>query len=271
MDPSSILLTDKVAIVTGGGDGIGKGIALTFARFGADVVIADKIAKRGDAVAEEVCSLGRKGVAITTDIRDYDQVTALVERTVSDLGGVDILVNNAGGTRYAQFMELGGPLAWKKHIDLNFNGLFGPTELAVQAMIAGGRKGSIINISSIEGLRAAPNFSVYAACKAGMINFTRTLALELADHGIRINAIAPDVIDTPHTAEFGAQADPSPDRFRGIPMRRQGSVDEVAGACVFLASEMASYITGTTMSVDGGTAASSGWVRSEAGAWTNLP
>ncbi len=271
MDPSSILLTDKVAIVTGGGDGIGKGIALTFAKFGADVVIADKIAERGDAVAEQVCGLGRKGVAITTDIRDYDQVTSLVERTVSDLGGVDILVNNAGGTRYAQFMELGGPPAWKKHIDLNFNGLFGPTEQAVQAMTAAGRKGSIINITSIEGIRAAPNFSVYAACKAGMINFTRTLALELADQGIRVNAVAPDVVDTPHTAAFASQADARPDRYRGVPMRRQGTVDEVAGACVFLASEMASYITGVTLSVDGGTFASSGWVRSEAGAWTNLP
>jgi len=271
MDPSNILLTNKVAIITGGGDGIGKGIAHTFARFGADVVIADKIAERGDAVAKEVAAIGRKGIAITTDIRDYDQVTSLVSKTVSELGGVDILVNNAGGSRYVQFKEMGGPPAWKKHIDLNFNGLFGPTEQAVQAMIQGGRKGSIVNISSIEGLRAAPNFGVYAACKAGMLNFTRTLALELADHDIRVNAIAPDVINTPHTAQFATEMNSNDDRYRAIPMRRQGTVEEVAAAAVFLASEMASYITGTTLSVDGGTFASSGWVRSESDAWTNMP
>ena len=241
MDPSNILLTNKVAIITGGGDGIGKGIAHTFARFGADVVIADKIAERGDAVAKEVAAIGRKGIAITTDIRDYDQVTSLVSKTVSELGGVDILVNNAGGSRYVQFKEMGGPPAWKKHIDLNFNGLFGPTEQAVQAMIQGGRKGSIVNISSIEGLRAAPNVGVYAACKAGMLNFTRTLALELADHDIRVNAIAPGAIDSN-----------SLDRRGAGPTQKVTQAD-IASLAVYLVSDLAKAVTGSVIEMYGST------------------
>lgn len=268
MDPSSILLTDRVAIVTGGGQGIGAGIARVFARFGAHVVIADKNAEAGERVAADVRELGREGIAITTDVRDFDQVNELVAQTVSQLGGLDILVNNAGGTRYASFTEL-GQRGWQRHMQLNFDGLFGPTDAAVRAMQAGGRQGSIINIASIEALRAAPMFSVYAACKAGMVNFTRSLALELADQGIRVNAIAPDVINSPHLDDYegSATGGTAAARQRGIPLGRAGEPEDVAGACVYLASEMAAYVTGITLSVDGGTYASSGWTRNEDGSW----
>ena len=264
-----MLLTDRVAIVTGGGDGIGKGIALTFARFGADVVIADRNEKAGNQAAEEVRDLGRKGLAVTTDIRDFGQVKAMVGRTVDELGGVDILVNNAGGTRSLPFLDL-SEVGWRKHMDLNFTGLFACTDAATRAMIDGGRKGSIINISSIEGLRAGPMYSVYSACKAGMMNFTRSLALELADHGIRVNCIAPGFIET-----AGTKAGMTEDRLsgirRGIPAGHVGQPEDVAGACVYLASELGRYVTGTTMSVDGGTWASSGWFRDAQGEWTLYP
>jgi NAD(P)-dependent dehydrogenase (short-subunit alcohol dehydrogenase family) len=268
MDPSDILLTDQVAIVTGGGQGIGEGIALGFARFGAHVVVADKNAETGERTAAAVRELGREGLAITTDVREFDQVNALVDQTMERLGRVDILVNNAGGTRYAPFLDL-GQRGWHRHMQLNFDGLFGPTDAAVRAMLKSGRGGSIINVASIEALRAAPMFSVYAACKAGMVNFTRSLALELADKGIRINAIAPDVVETPHLLEYegSSSGGTSEARDRGIPLQRAGSTEDCAGACIFLASKMASYITGVTLSVDGGTYASSGWTRNPDGTW----
>jgi len=268
MGPSDILLTDRVAIVTGGGQGIGEGIALGFARFGAHVVIADKNAETGERTAAAVRALGREGLAITTDVREFDQVSALVDRTMAQFGRLDILVNNAGGVRYSRFLDL-GQRGWHRHMQLNFDGLFGPTDAAVRAMLKGGRGGVVLNVASIEALRAAPMFSVYAACKAGMVNFTRSLALELADDNIRVNAIAPDIVETPHLAEYeGSSTGGSADaRARGVPLRRAGKVEDCANACIFLASDMASYITGVTLSVDGGTYASSGWTRNPDGSW----
>jgi NAD(P)-dependent dehydrogenase (short-subunit alcohol dehydrogenase family) len=137
-------------------------------------------------------------------------------------------------------------------------------------MIKGGRGGAIVNVTSIEGSRAAPNFSVYAACKAGMINFTRTMALELGEHGIRVNCIAPDITDTPGTiGENGEKLTPNnvEGRSRYIPLRRRGHIEECGSAAVFLCSKMASYITGATIPVDGGTWASSGWSRTPKGEW----
>lgn len=272
--PSDILLTDKVAIITGGGDGIGKGIALAFARFGADVVIADKNAEAGEAVASEVRALGRNGVAITTDVRDFQQVQAMVDSAVEQLGRIDILVNNAGGTRMSAFLEL-GERGWDRHIDLNFKGLFGPTDAVAKVMVAQGEGGVILNVSSIEGTRAAPLFSVYAACKAGMLNFTRSMALEFADHNIRVNAITPDVVDSPHLElfdqHFSYLSGGEEGRRRAVPLSRAGSIDEIAAPCVFLASEMGRYITGATLPIDGGTYASAGWVRDPQDRWTLFP
>lgn len=272
MDPTYALLTDQVAIVTGGGQGIGEGAALALARFGAHVVIADKNPDTGESVAAKVRELGRQGLSVPTDVRDQDAVCAMVDRAVEQLGRVDILVNNTGGTRRAPFLEL-EPRGWQRHIELNFGGLFGPTDAAVRAMIAGGRGGSIINVASIEGSRAAPNYSVYAACKAGMMNFTRTLALELANHDIRVNCIAPDYTATPGIE--GYPGGPSDEQVQSaenaIPLGRRGNIAETAGPIVFLASRMAGYVTGVTIPVDGGTWASSGWVRNAEGEWVNMP
>jgi NAD(P)-dependent dehydrogenase (short-subunit alcohol dehydrogenase family) len=268
MDPSSVLLTDKVAIITGGGDGIGKGIALIYAKFGAHIVIADLNTAAGDAVAAQVRELGRKGLSITTDIRNPEQVKAMVGRTVAEFGGVDILVNNAGGARPKEFMEM-GEARWRRAIELNLVGLFSCTHEVAKAMSAGGRRGVIINISSIEGSRAGPLYSVYSACKAAMENFTRTSALELSRLGIRVNSIAPDMIDTPHTAELHTpQAQAAIERV--VPLGCMGKPEDVAGAAVYLASDLAGWITGINIHVDGGTWASSGWIKQGA-SWTLFP
>ncbi len=265
MDPSRALLTDKVAVITGGGDGIGKGIALAFARFGAHVVIADRNAGAGERAAAEVRALGRKALAVTTDIRNFEQVKAMTTRAVDELGGVDILVNNAGGGRPQSFLDM-GETGWRKHIELNLMGLFYCTDAAARAMIAGKRRGSIINIATIEAYRAAPMWAVYGACKAGMVNFSRSMALELSDHGIRINGIAPGFIETPST-----KAGLTPDRLgpvlRAMPLGRVGTVDDVAGAAVYLASDLGAWITGVTLHVDGGAWASGGWARNAKGEW----
>jgi NAD(P)-dependent dehydrogenase (short-subunit alcohol dehydrogenase family) len=265
----AILLTGKVAVVTGGGAGIGRGIAVGLAEFGADVAVVDI---DGEA-AERVCALvrdkGRRALAIVADVMDRDAIRAAVERTVAELGRLDILVNNAGGTRPIKLVEMTDRQA-DKQIDLNLKNLVATTQAAAKAMIAGGAGGSIINIASIEGLRAAPGYSVYAACKAGMLNFTRTVALELAEHGIRVNAIAPDLVPTELMARFapGILSDEGrAAQAAYIPLGRAGNFDDCAGVAVFLASAMAAYVTGVTISTDGGTWASSGWTRNDAGGW----
>jgi NAD(P)-dependent dehydrogenase (short-subunit alcohol dehydrogenase family) len=268
MDPSSVLLTDKTAIITGGGDGIGKGIALTFARFGANVVIADRNAAAGEEAAAQVRALGRKGLSLTTEIRNRDQVGALFERTLAELGGVDILVNNVGGARPQEFMGMDEE-RWHRAIELNLVGMFNCTRPAVDAMIERGRGGVIINISSIEASRAGPLYSVYSACKAAMENFTKTAALEFSRYGIRVNSIAPDMIDTPHTAPLHTpQAEAAIARV--VPLGHMGKPEDVAGAAIYLACGLGAWVTGINIHVDGGTYAASGWIK-QGETWTLFP
>ncbi|MGB8365019.1 MAG: SDR family NAD(P)-dependent oxidoreductase [Rhizomicrobium sp.] len=277
MDQSDILLTDQVAVVTGGGGGIGRAIALAYASMGADVVIGDIIPERCEEAAARVRELGRRALAVPTDVMDTDQIRALVDSAAKQFGRLDILVNNAGGVRGQPFLEQ-SERSWRRHIDLNLVSMLAATAAAVPVMIAGGHGGSIVNITSIEGSRAAPNFAVYAACKAGMNNFTRTLALELAEHGIRVNAIAPDYTETPGLrgnltgpVDPAKWVQPTPRQkdaiARRIPLGRVGMDVECGNAAVFLSSRMSSYVTGTILRVDGGTWASSGWVRNQAGRW----
>src|SRR5687767_6648193 len=181
MNPPDMRLTDQVAIITGGGGGIGRAIALTYASLGADIVIGDVIPERCDETAARVREMGRQAFAIPTDVMDTNQIRALVDGASNHFGRVDILVNNAGGVSPKPFIEQ-SERSWRRHIDLNLISMLAATSAAAPVIIRGGRGGSIINVSSIEASRAAPNFAVYAACKAGMLNFTRTMALELAEH-----------------------------------------------------------------------------------------
>jgi NAD(P)-dependent dehydrogenase (short-subunit alcohol dehydrogenase family) len=273
-----IHLTDQVAVVTGGGGGIGRAIALAYASVGAHVVIGDIVPERCEEAAARVREMGCQALAVPTDITDTGQVRALIERADSQFGRIDILVNNAGGVSRKPFIEQ-SERSWRRLIDLNLVSLLAATSAAAPIMIRGKRGGSMINISSIEASRAAPYYAVYAACKAGMLNFTRTMALELAEHGIRVNAIAPDYTVTPGVrGNIGGPVDPAswiqPTAIqndataRRIPLGRAGTDTECGNVAVFLSSAMSSYVTGAVIPVDGGTWASSGWVRDKGGKWS---
>lgn len=252
MDPSSVLLTGRVAVVTGGGAGIGRGVAAGLAAFGACVALWENDVDSCHVAAEEIGALG-----IPTDVREGAQVDAALARTVAELGSPQILVNNAGGVFWSQLLDT-SENGWDALYRANLRHVLLCTQRVAREMSATGGGGSIINITSIEGVRAAPGYAAYAAAKAGVINFTKTAALELALEGIRVNALAPDITLTEGMRQV------APEGFeRGVgftvPMGRAGHVDEMAGAAVFLASDMASYITGQTIHVDGGTHAAAGW------------
>jgi NAD(P)-dependent dehydrogenase (short-subunit alcohol dehydrogenase family) len=277
LKPTDILLTDQVAIITGGGGGIGRAIALAYASVGVDIVIADVIPERCEETAARVRELGRRALPVPTDVTNTDQIRALVDSATSEFGRIDILVNNAGGVSPRTFIEQ-SERSWRRLIDLNLVSMFAATSAAVPVMIRGGRGGSIVNVSSIEASRAAPNYAVYGACKAGMLNFTRTMALELSQHSIRVNAIAPDYTITPGIrGNISGPVDPATWRqptekqedatTRRIPMGRAGIDTECGSVAVFLSSTMSSYVTGTVIPVDGGAWASSGWMRNKAGKW----
>jgi NAD(P)-dependent dehydrogenase (short-subunit alcohol dehydrogenase family) len=266
---ATIRLDGKVAVVTGGANGIGEGAIMAIARFGGDVVIADIDAVNGERVALAVRALGRQALFVPTDVSDTGQITTMISQAAAHFGRLDILVNNAGGTRHVDFLKQ-SERSWRRHIDFNLVSMLAATQTAAQAMIGFGNGGTIINIASTEGLRAAPGFAVYAACKAGMISFTRSMALELSSHGIRAHALAPDMIETPGLRPYFDNASDAMNaaRDRYIPLARLGSIDEIGNVIVFLASPMSSYLNGLTVPVDGGATASAGWTRSPTdGAW----
>jgi 3-oxoacyl-[acyl-carrier protein] reductase len=252
LDPSSILLNGRVAVVTGGGSGIGRGIARGMTAFGASVAIWERTPETTASAAEEIGCLG-----LVCDVRDSAEVDAALARTTEELGPVSILVNNAGGVFYSPLLET-TENGWDALYRSNLRHVILCTQRVARSMVAGDRAGSIVNITSIEGTRAAPGYAAYAAAKAGVINYTKTAALELAPHHIRINCLAPDITMTEGLAAVAPPG--ASDRFNDtVPMARVGHVDEMAGAAVFLASEMSSYITGQTIHVDGGTHAAGGW------------
>ena len=261
LDRSAALLTDQVAIVTGGGSGIGRGIAQGFAAFGARVAIWEREEKTCAAVAEEVGGLG-----VVTDVRDADQVDTALRQTVAELGQPTILVNNAGGVFLKPFLD-STQNGWAALHRANLEQVLLCTHRVARTMVDTRVPGSIINITSIEGSRAAPGYAAYAAAKAGVISFTKSAAIELAPHGIRVNALAPDFTLTEGLAAVAPEG--MVEHAAGmVPMGRVGHVDEMAGAAVFLASALGSYVTGETIHVDGGTHAAGGWYQHpDTGSW----
>jgi 3-oxoacyl-[acyl-carrier protein] reductase len=250
--PDSVLLSDRVAVVTGGGSGIGRGIAAGLAAFGAKVAIWERDPDTAAAAADEV-----GGLALPTDVRQSDQVDEALARTIAELGTPTILVNNAGGVFLSPLLET-SENGFDALYKANLKHVIVCTQRVARAMVAAGTGGSIINVTSIEGVRAAPGYAAYAAAKAGVINFTKTAALELAPLGIRVNALAPDITLTEGIKAMAPEG--SEARFGlTVPMGRAGDVDEMGGAAIFLAGDLSSYITGQTIHVDGGTQASSGW------------
>lgn len=242
-------LTGKTAIVTGGSRGIGRAAALTLAEAGADVAV---IYAGNTAAAEETVRLieekGRKGLAIQCDVADEAAVTAMVKDVKKELGRIDILVNNAGITRDGLLMIMKED-DWQVVLDTNLTGAFHCTK-AVTRLMMKQRSGSIINITSVVGETGNAGQANYAAAKAGLIGFTKSVAKELASRNIRCNAIAPGCIETDMTAVLGE--DTVDAMIKTIPMGRVAQPEEVAKAVLFLASDDASYITGQTLNVDGG-------------------
>lgn len=277
LSPQDILLTGKAVVVTAGGGGIGLGVALAATKFGADVAVLDVDPDRCAAAENALAAYGHRVLAIVCDVLDTEALRAAIQRCADVFGRLDVLVNNAGGVRGGAFVTQ-PERSMRKHIDMNLVSMLVASQEAANLMIGFGNGGSIVNVTSIEGMRAAPGYAVYAACKAGMVSFTRTLALELAEHGIRVNGIAPD-----HTITPGMRANISgpvtPEAWEDtddswgllVPLGREGLVDECAGVVVWLCSPMSSYVTGVTINVDGGTWASSGWLRDGKGGWTLNP
>jgi NAD(P)-dependent dehydrogenase (short-subunit alcohol dehydrogenase family) len=248
-------LTGRTAIVTGGGSGIGRQMAQALAEGGANVVLCARKVERCEQAAAEIAELGVRALALRCDVREPDDVHAVVEHTREELGRIDILVNNAGTVWGAPPEDT--PLhGWQKVIDVNLTGVFLFAQGAGRAMIADGRGGKIVNIASVAGLGGAPpevmNAISYNASKGGVIAFTRDLACKWARHGINVNAIAPGWFPSEMSRYV---LDQNPELVDRIPLRRFGGTDDLKGAVLFLASPASDYVTGHTLVVDGGQSA----------------
>ncbi|HEV3227580.1 MAG TPA: SDR family oxidoreductase [Acidimicrobiales bacterium] len=257
LGPDDVTLAGKVALVTGAAQGIGEAIAMTFARFGASIAMCDRNADGLAFVSRAIDGLGGRVVTGVMDVRDADQVDAFVSDAVHALDQrIDVLVNNAGGGFPSAFLDVNAK-GQDALIRENFSSVTNFIRACVPNMTAGG---SIINVTSIEAHRAAPGFAVYSAMKAGIMNLTQSLALELGHKRIRVNCIAPDVIPTPGVGDMG-------DVAARMPLPVAGHVDDVAGAAVYLATDLGRFVTGTTIHVDGGNLAAGGWHRQPDGSW----
>lgn len=241
-------LKDKVALITGGARGIGRAIALTFAREGADIVVADVNLEIAQKTASEIESLGRKALALEMDVTNYDLVEAGINKILDKMGKVDILVNNAGITKDNLLLRM-SQADWDAVINVNLKGTFNCIKAVSRPMVKQ-RSGRIISIASIIGLMGNPGQANYAASKAGIIALTKTVAKELASRNINANAVAPGFIQTEMTAKLSEEIKQK--MLEAIPLGKLGTPEDVANVCLFLASQESSYITGQTITIDGG-------------------
>ncbi|AZI36424.1 putative oxidoreductase [Caenibius tardaugens NBRC 16725] len=260
----------KTVLVTGGGAGIGRAIAEAFGRAGANVVIAEIDEGRAADVRSALDAAGVTALVSQTDVRERAAIDALMAQVQERFGGLDVLVNNVG-----DFLGIAKPFVYNTDEDLdalyaiNMKSVFLTTRAAIPMLRPGG---SIISISSIEAFRGIPNTTVYSTFKHGITGFTRSLALELGPQNIRVNAIAPETTETPQVPVHGLVAPEHQDHIeRWIPLGRFGKPEDAAGAALFLASDLAGWITGTTINLDGGALAAGGWYRDPKGLWTNVP
>ena len=270
---AAVSLDGKVAVVTGGGGGIGRGIAETFAAYGARVVVAERDPGRAEETVSAIEKRGGKALACVVDVQERADVAKLAETTLRELGRIDVLVNNVG-----DFLGISKPFVetrnedWEALYRINLKHVFLCCQAFVPRMIEQGSGGSIVNVSTIEAFRGIPGCSVYSAFNAGITGFTKSLALELAPERIRVNAIAPETTETlqvrPSQWIPPAKRDAVPYL---IPLGRFGTPDDAAGCALFLASELSAWVTGTTVHLDGGALAAGGFYRVPGRGWTNTP
>src|SRR5438105_2297599 len=252
-----MVLDGQVAIVTGAGQGIGKAIATRFADEGADIGIIDLNGEKAMATCKEIRRGGRRARPAVADVANFPAVEAAVNKIVGELGRLDILVNNAGIEKRAPFLEI-TPDDWQRQLGVNLSGTFYCTQAAAREM-AKRRYGRIVNISSVAGLIGPIDLAAYGVSKAGVIGLTRAAALDLADSGITVNCIAPGPIETElMLGAWTAEALRERPQHGAIP--RFGTVDEIAHAAAFLASPDSGFITGITVSVDGGAVAAGAYM-----------
>ncbi|WP_157218891.1 SDR family NAD(P)-dependent oxidoreductase [Flavisphingomonas formosensis] len=250
-------LTGQAAIVTGAGRGIGRAVALRLMREGAAVAIADIAIERARQTVSAIEESGGRAIALSVDTASRSSVDAMVASAAEAFGRIDILVNNAAIARSAPFLDQSAE-DWADHIGINLSGVFHCSQAAARVMATAGY-GRIISITSIAGMMGPLDFPAYGAAKAGVIGLTRAMALELADHGITANAIAPGPIDTELLREAWSPAAYSA-RAQHIPVARLGQADEIAYAVLMLAAPEAAYITGVVLPVDGGAAAAGSYM-----------
>jgi len=269
------LLANRIAVVTGGGGGIGAATARLFADHGAHVVIADIDADLAHQTADQITASGRSAVAVRTDVREADQVADLARSVLTRHGRVDVLVNNVGHwlRHPGNFVDT-DPQLWDDLYRINLHHVFLVTHAFLPAMI-GQRSGAIVNVSSVEGLRGYPEDPVYAAFKAAVIHFTRSLAVQVGRDGVRVNAIGPDVTESlqvPYSQWLSAEEQAQWPQW--VPVGRMGLPEDQARVILFLASDLSAFVTGHTIPTDGGTGAAGGWFRSSRRPdreWTNRP
>ena len=243
------LLEGKTALVTGASRGIGRAIALRFAEEGANVAFTFlSSVEKGQALEAELTAKGVKAKGYRSDASDYKAAEELVNAVIKDLGGLDVLINNAGITKDGLLMRMSEE-QWDTVITVNLKSVFNLTKAATRQLMKQ-KSGSIINLTSVVGLRGNAGQANYAASKAGIIGFTKSVALELGSRNIRSNAIAPGFIETEMTGELDAKV--VEEWKQGIPLKRAGTADDVAQCAVFLASDRSTYITGQVLQVDGG-------------------
>jgi 3-oxoacyl-[acyl-carrier protein] reductase len=241
-------LLGKVALVTGGAQGIGRAIALLLAQKGADIVVSDINLEKAEGTAKEIEAIGRRAMAIRTDVANTNDVEHMVQAVLEKFGQIDILVNNAGIARDKLILRMTEE-DWDAVLNVNLKGTFNCTKAVIRHM-SKQRKGKIVNIASVVGEMGNAGQANYSASKAGVIGFTKTMAREFAQRGINVNAIAPGYIETPMTDVLPEKT--KAELRRMIPMERLGRPEDVAEAVLFLVSEVSSYITGQVLNVNGG-------------------
>lgn len=271
IDEWSALLAGKVAVITGGGDGIGAAIATLFARHGSTVEIAEIDGARAQRTVDAIRAHGGDAHAHVVDVRIDDDVARLRDEVIGRHGGIDVLVNNVGDYRPLVRFERSDADSWQAMYDINLRHLFSVTRAFLEPMIERGG-GSIVNVHSVEGTRGFPGEPVYAAMKAGATHFTQSLAAGYGRKGIRCNGIGPDLIQTPQVDYLTGHEDHD-DRWESwAPVGRVGWLDDVARVALFLASDLSAFVTGHNIPVDGGTVAQSGWFYSpQARRFVNRP